>query len=427
MRVLLISHDIYDGGASRCVRELRTALRAAGHECDVWVAAKSPKCPGDVRCFRRPWERWLSPLEHLPHLTDWRHRGSIAALSRLRRSDYDVVHFHVMHLGSLSVSAAGKVCQRMPTVWTLHDEWASSGQICDLRSQLSPADVKSLTVGPMRFIPFHPYHGNYHQRSVSLLLSRNCPQPQRLITPSQFIADRMAQSGRCPAVPIDVIRNGVPMIDNPAVGLSRTEARRRLGLPVDQPTVLLIAPKLDLPHKGMLLGIRALELMTARRAVNVLMVGAGAVHIVGKLSGGPVTTRVAASDEDLVAAYRSADVTLVPSLCESFSLVAAESMACSTPVVGFRVGGLAELLGDNERGIVVEPYDTLELSLSMQRLLTDAVSRQKLGDAGRDWVFANCQMETYLQSVLRSYDQAVQTFSTGDPPALQGVLAGGAT
>src|SRR3712207_6191461 len=58
---------------------------------------------------------------------------------------------------------------------------------------------------------------------------------------------------------------------------------------------------------------------------------------------------VGAVDQDrLPLYYRAADVTVMPSTYESFGLVAVESLACGTPVVASRVGGLATIVKDGE-------------------------------------------------------------------------------
>jgi glycosyltransferase involved in cell wall biosynthesis len=79
------------------------------------------------------------------------------------------------------------------------------------------------------------------------------------------------------------------------------------------------------------------------------------------------------SEEQLVALYRAADVTVVPSLSlEGFGLVVLESLACGTPVIGSDVGGLPEALAGLEPRCVVPAGDPDALAARLERPLPDA-------------------------------------------------------
>jgi len=82
--------------------------------------------------------------------------------------------------------------------------------------------------------------------------------------------------------------------------------------------------------------------------------------------------------------YAAADVCAVPSLTESFGLVALEAMACGTPVVGTRVGGLQTLIEDGESGLLVPAGDYQALAESMAQVLTDPRLRMHLAHGARD-------------------------------------------
>jgi N-acetyl-alpha-D-glucosaminyl L-malate synthase BshA len=79
----------------------------------------------------------------------------------------------------------------------------------------------------------------------------------------------------------------------------------------------------------------------------------------------------------------AADVFLLPSSQESFGLAAAEAMACGTPVVASRVGGLPEVITDGETGFLHDPNDLDGMAASALALLTDAGLRDRLSRAAR--------------------------------------------
>ena len=81
--------------------------------------------------------------------------------------------------------------------------------------------------------------------------------------------------------------------------------------------------------------------------------------------------------------WNSLDVAVVPSLYEPFGLVALEAMACGVPVVASAVGGLQEIVVDNESGILVPPRDPPALAQALLTLLTDVRLRLRLAEGAR--------------------------------------------
>jgi D-inositol-3-phosphate glycosyltransferase len=83
--------------------------------------------------------------------------------------------------------------------------------------------------------------------------------------------------------------------------------------------------------------------------------------------------------EQLPLYYAAADVVAMPSLYESFGLVAVEAMACGTPVVASRVGGLAYTIQDSVSGLLVPDRDPVALAEALGLVLGDADLRARLG------------------------------------------------
>jgi D-inositol-3-phosphate glycosyltransferase len=77
--------------------------------------------------------------------------------------------------------------------------------------------------------------------------------------------------------------------------------------------------------------------------------------------------------------YSAADVLIMPSHYESFGMVALEAMACGTPVVASKVGGLVFLVVDGETGFVVPDNNPIALSEKLTLLLTNPALRKRLG------------------------------------------------
>jgi glycosyltransferase involved in cell wall biosynthesis len=89
------------------------------------------------------------------------------------------------------------------------------------------------------------------------------------------------------------------------------------------------------------------------------------------------------SEDELAYAYSAADVFLLPSLADNLPNTAIESSACGTPVVGFGVGGVPEIVRDGETGRVVEPGDGAAFADAVRALLDDEELRARLGAGAR--------------------------------------------
>ena len=116
------------------------------------------------------------------------------------------------------------------------------------------------------------------------------------------------------------------------------------------------------------------------------------------------------SDRDLVNLYNSARVTVYAPIREPFGLVSLESMACGTPVVAVREGGVQEAVIHKQTGIVVD-RDPAQFAEAIQSLLADPALAASYGHNGREhvvnqwsWDRAIDQLETYLLGSVKNQE-----------------------
>jgi D-inositol-3-phosphate glycosyltransferase len=115
-----------------------------------------------------------------------------------------------------------------------------------------------------------------------------------------------------------------------------------------------------------------------------------------------VTFVGAQPQESLRAWYVAADLTVLPSYYESFGMVALEAMACGSPVVASRVGGLQTTVRDRITGVLVPDHDPVSLADALEDVLDDAPLRARLGRAGVRWA-AEHRWPCVAEAVCREY------------------------
>ena len=121
-----------------------------------------------------------------------------------------------------------------------------------------------------------------------------------------------------------------------------------------------------------------------------------------------VTFVGAQPQERLRAWYVAADATVLPSYYESFGMVALEAMACGSPVVASRVGGLQTTVRDGVTGLLTPDHDAAALADTLARLLDDADLRWRLGREGVRWA-AQHRWPCVAEAVCREYAALVET------------------
>ena len=100
--------------------------------------------------------------------------------------------------------------------------------------------------------------------------------------------------------------------------------------------------------------------------------------------------------------YAAADVTVLPSYYESFGMVALEAMACGSPVIASRVGGLVTTVRDGVTGFLVPDGDVEALAERIETLVGDPELRWRLGREGVRWA-AQHRWPCVAEAVCKEY------------------------
>jgi glycosyltransferase involved in cell wall biosynthesis len=218
---------------------------------------------------------------------------------------------------------------------------------------------------------------------------------------------------------------------------SATDIVRDFGVPADRITVVPVgvetdvfrpptAPRVpgrivatasaDVPLKGLVPLLEAVAKLRTEREVELVVVGrprpgGAAASAIDRLGLADAVRFVSGiSEAALVDLFGSAQVAVVPSLYEGFSLPAVEAMACGTPLVATTAGALPEVVGpDGVSALHVPPGDPEALAASVGRLLDDPDLAARLGAAGRARVVERFTWRAVAEQTVAWYRAVLAT------------------
>ena len=403
---IAIYHDLPAGGAKRTLRDMARGLSLA-HDLDCY----SLSCSCHGFCDLRPYMQRtrIYPFRSTPLLRSPLGRVNallrswdIARLTRLERriaADIDAGGYDVVFVHPSQFTQAPALLRflRTPSVYYCQEPlrrlWEPEGyhkrnEIKTWRSGLDRID-------PARAL----YHGLLRWTDRAGAGGATC-----VVVNSRFSKRNVK---RIYGLDARVCYHGVDG------ALFEPRALRRNG------TVLSVGSLT--PVKGHDLIVRALAEMPSRVRPRLLIVShvdneVERAHLCALAHEGGVelSVRLGVTDEVLVELYNRARVTACAAHREPFGLVPLESMACGTPVVGVREGGIAESILDGETGLLVERQPEA-FARALQTICTNPALASRLGARGREYVQTHWTWDRRLTFLEEQLVEVAQMDPAGGP------------
>ncbi len=196
---------------------------------------------------------------------------------------------------------------------------------------------------------------------------------------SEHTARLIRQSPLFAGCDVEIIANPIDL--DIFAPMAQEAARKDLDLP-EYEKIAFYIPSFNSKVKGKAELVKALALLHEQHPdLGLHIVTAGAAGIEEGEFPYKTTNLGRIADKSILAkAYAAADITLIPSLEETFSNTAAESVACGTPIAGFETGAIPEIAGHGRRGATAPVGDCLGLADAIYTILTGPLSRMECRD-----------------------------------------------
>ena len=235
-------------------------------------------------------------------------------------------------------------------------------------------------------------------------------EPTRLhiIALNRWMAETARRSPLLAKFPVTIVPNGVDTeVFQPH---DMRKAREFLGIPQDPRVVLFAAEAVSNRRKGLALLMSALTQLQKSENLLLLSVGRGAP----KMSTDIPHLHLTHVDDDrrLAAIYSAADLYVIPSLQDNQPNTVLEAMACGTPVVGFAVGGIPDMVRPGITGLLASAGDLVGLATAITELLRCRDKRTSMGAACRRVVVGEYTRELQVERYVALYRAVLEKTSS---------------
>jgi glycosyltransferase involved in cell wall biosynthesis len=388
-KVLMLSTSDVEGGAARAGYRLHQGLQSLGVESQILVRTQlsdDPSVIGRKSKVKEQLAHLRTTLDNLPLQVYKGRDRQVFSLqwfpdvigSDVSRFNPDIINLHWVNFGFVKIETLAKL--NKPLVWTLHDMWAFTGgchytQECDRYTQ-SCGNCPQLQSDRSWDLSRWVWH-----RKAKAWENLNLT----IVSPSRWLADCAKASSLFKNLPIQVIPNGIDTAKYRPI--NRATARDLLKLPQDKQLVLFGSMKATSDRrKGFHLLQPALQsLMQSewREQLDLVVFGSSGynnqndlgvkVHYLGQLN----------DDISIALAYAAADVFVLPSIQDNLPNTIMEAIACGTPCVAFKIGGMPDMIEHQQNGYLAQAYESEDLAQGIAWVLENKERHQKLCDRAR--------------------------------------------
>jgi glycosyltransferase involved in cell wall biosynthesis len=315
----------------------------------------------------------------------------------------DLIHYHIIHSGFLSMQSLPSLTAQKPTLWTLHDPWAMTGHC------IHPFSCQRWKTGcgncPDLNIDFKI---NSDRTALNFQLKRHAYRKSNLelIVSSTWMESMVSQSPMFVDVPVHKIPFGLDLDFFKA----RDQAKAKARLGIDAERLVLCFRSVVNYFKGLQDIIEALDRLQVDVPICLLTLNNKGLVDKFKKRFQVVELGWINDDEVMRDTYDATDIFLMPSLAESFGMMAVEAMAFSKPTVCFEGTALPEVTFTPQSGVAVPARDSAALAAAIKRLIFDPNERLERGIRSRQMVEQHYDIRKQADRMNEVYRKVIENW-----------------
>ncbi len=325
-------------------------------------------------------------------------------------AEANLLHIHGVHGGYFNYLAWPRLTRTKPAIFTLHDMWPFTGHC------VYSLDCERWKSG-CGMCPY-PEMPNAIRRDATRWEWRLKDWSYRrsnvtIVTPSTWLSE-LARQSMLQDFQIHHIPQGVDTdLYRP---LDQEMSRAALGIPSGKKVLLFLVRRMNPSHKASFIkgadllaqAIREMPPLLKKETV-LLLVGQGGETFAKELDMAAIPLGFLSCDRLKALAYSAADVFVFPSRAENSPLVLIESIACGTPVVAFRIGGVPDSVRPGVTGFLAEPENHKQFSEGIVQLLEDTHLRKRLGHQCREIAVKEYPLNLHVDRHVALYQQTLKS------------------
>ena len=417
MRVLILNTSEKTGGAAVAANRLVEALNNNGGKAKMLVRDKETDqitVVGLKQSLMRQWGfLWERSVVfwHLhfskKHLFEIDIANCGTDITRMREfKEADGIRLRWINQGFISLKIVREILDSgKPVVWTMHDIWPATG-ICHYTRGCKHFKTRCYSC---QLLPGKGGETDLAYKTWEAKRRMLKGQNIHFVTCSRWLEGEARQSALLVGQQVVSIPNTIDT--HVFTRCDKTTARMAANLPLDKKIILFVSQKVTDVRKGMDFFVEALEKLVASSPETkdntvVAVLGGHAEDVVEKLPLKAYPLGYVSEEKHIVNIYNAADVFVLPSLEDNLPNTIMEAMACGVPCVGFKVGGIPEMIDHLRNGYVAKFRDSDDLAKGIQ-WVTSGADGINLSDNCLKKVLASYSQHSVALKYIEVYNQAL--------------------